>query len=79
MAYFAIFPDYKIEINEIIEKDSLICTPGYASGQYRNRQNKNNINYWRILTVWKTITSANKIEQWQIYADNLIVTNNNKK
>jgi hypothetical protein len=73
IAYFAMFPDYKIEINEVFEKDSLICILGYASGTYRNIQNENNSNYWRIPAAWKAIVADNKIKQWQVYADNIIV------
>jgi ketosteroid isomerase-like protein len=71
--YFALFPDYKIEINEFFEKDSLICMFGYASGTYKNLHNEKKSNYWRIPAAWKVITEDHKIKQWQVYADNLIV------
>ena len=45
IAYFAMFPDYKIEINEIVEKDPLICMFGYASGTYKNIKTKDNSNF----------------------------------
>ena len=73
IAYFAMFPDYKIEINEIFEKDSLICILGYASGTYKGIQNENNSNYWRIPAAWTAVVLDSKIKQWQVYADNLIV------
>jgi ketosteroid isomerase-like protein len=72
-AYFALFPDYKIEINEIVEKDSLICILGYASGTYKGIEKEHKNNYWRIPAAWTAIVSDNKIKQWQVYADNLIV------
>jgi ketosteroid isomerase-like protein len=73
IAYFTMFPDYKIEINEIFEKDSLICIIGYASGTYNGIQDENNTNYWRIPAAWTAIITENKIKQWQVYADNIIV------
>jgi ketosteroid isomerase-like protein len=73
IGYFALFPDYKIEINEILEKDSLICAIGYASGTYKNLKNKNNSNHWRIPAAWSAIVKDNKIKVWQVYADNIIV------
>lgn len=73
IAYFAMFPDYKIEINEIFEKDSLICIIGYASGTYNGIQDENNTNYWRIPAAWTAIITDNQIKQWQVYADNIIV------
>lgn len=73
IGYFDLFPDYKIEINEILKKDSLICILGYASGTYRNLTNENNSNHWRIPAAWTMIVKDNKIKQWQVYADNIIV------
>ena len=71
--YFAMFPDYKIEVNEIFEKDSLICMLGYAGGTYKKLKNENNSNYWRVPAAWRCIVKDNKILQWQVYADNIIV------
>jgi ketosteroid isomerase-like protein len=73
ISYFSIFPDYKIEIMEIFEKESLICILGYASGTYKGIQNENNSNYWRIPAAWTAIVSDKKIKQWQVYADNIII------
>lgn len=72
-AYFAMFPDYKIEINDIVEKGSLICLFGYASGTYKSEQSENKSNYWRVPAAWRAIVADNKIKQWQVFADNLIV------
>jgi hypothetical protein len=57
----------------ILEKDSLICILGYASGTYMNLKNKDNSNFWKIPVALKAIVKDNHIMQWQIYADNLIV------
>jgi len=73
IGYFGLFPDYKIEINEIFEKDSLVCILGYASGTYKNLTNENNSNYWRIPAAWMAILEDNHIKKWQVYADNIIV------
>ncbi len=74
MGYFALFPDYNIEINEILENDSLIYMFGYASGTYKNLINKDNSNFWRIPAAWRVIVKGDQIKRWQIYADNIIVT-----
>jgi ketosteroid isomerase-like protein len=71
--YFNLFPDYKIEINEIFEKESLICMTGYASGTYKNLKNKDNTNYWRVPAAWTAIIEENHVKQWQVYADNILV------
>jgi ketosteroid isomerase-like protein len=71
--YFGLFPDYKIEVNEIIEKDSLFCIFGYASGTYKNLKNKDNSNYWKNPIALTAIIKDSHIKQWQIYTDNIIV------
>jgi len=73
IAYFAMFPDYKIEINDLVKKDSLICVFGYASGTYKDIKTNDNSNYWRIPAAWTAVVLDNKLKQWQVYADNLIV------
>ena len=81
--YFKLFPDYKIEIEDIFEKSELVCLLGYASGTYRNLQNETKCNHWRIPAAWKAIVYKNQIKQWQVYADNIIVmdiiNSNNKQ
>ncbi len=71
--YFKMFPDYKIEINDTIENDSIISLFGYASGTYKNLKNKENSNFWRIPAAWKAIVKDDKLKLWQVYADNIIV------
>lgn len=71
--YFIMFPDYKIEIADILQKEDLVCILGYASGTYKNLKNKENSNYWRIPAAWTAIIKDNHIKQWQVYADNIIV------
>ncbi len=45
MGYFTLFPDYKIEVTQTIEKGSFICILGYASAAYKNLKNKENSIY----------------------------------
>ena len=71
--YFEMFPDYKIEIEEITERDSMIFAFGYAGGTYKNIKNEANSNYWRIPAAWKAVVKDGKIKLWQVYADNSVV------
>jgi ketosteroid isomerase-like protein len=71
--YFKLFPDYKIEIEDIFEKEESVCLFGHAGGTYRNIQDDANSNYWRVPAAWKAIVRNNLIKQWQVYADNISV------
>ncbi len=73
IGYFELFPDYKIEVNEIIENGSLLCILGYASGTYKNIKDEKNRYHWRIPAAWSAIVDDNKIKKWQVYADNSVV------
>jgi len=70
--YFVLFPDYRIDIEEIVEKDSLISLFGFASATYTNKVT-NSSQFWRIPAAWKAIVVNNMIKLWQVYADNSIV------
>jgi len=71
--YFTMFPDYKIEIDDIFEKENSFCILGYAGGTYKNVKNDENSSYWRIPAAWRAIIIHNQVKQWQVYADNIIV------
>ena len=71
--YFKWFPDYKIEIEEIYQKDATFCMLGHASGTYKNLHDNDNSNYWRVPAAWKAIITDNQVKHWQVYADNIIV------
>jgi ketosteroid isomerase-like protein len=70
--YLQLFPDYKIEIAEILANDETIAAFGFASGTYKGKTTDNNENYWRLPASWKAIVSDNKIKLWQVYADTKI-------
>jgi len=67
--YYELFPDYQIEISDIIENVSTIGLFGYVSATYKNLTNKLNSNFWRIPASWKAIVKNNKIKHWQVYCD----------
>jgi ketosteroid isomerase-like protein len=70
--YFALFADYRIEIEESIEKGSLVCLFGYASATYIDGKTKEH-HFWRIPAAWKAIVENKQISHWQVYADNSVV------
>lgn len=80
-AYFELFPDYSIEIaNILVEKES-VGIFGYASGTFKNLKDTTGSNYWRIPAAWKGIIRNNLIVYWQVYCDyapiNDIIRRNN--
>lgn len=69
ISYFMMFPDYKIEIINIIESELVVGIFGYASGTFRGLKDENNSNYYRIPAAWKVIVIEGKIKHWQVYCE----------
>ena len=67
ITHMTMFPDYKIEIIEIIENDGIIGIFGYASGTYKDLKDTMNSNYYRIPAAWKV--NEGKIKHWQVYCE----------
>ena len=70
--YFQLFPDYKIEITDIIQNNDTLAVFGFAGGTFKGIRTDKNFNFWRIPASWKVIVSDHKIKQWQVYADTKI-------
>jgi hypothetical protein len=72
--YFNLFPNYTIEITDILQNDSIIVLLGYASGTYKPDNKSSDIaRHWRIPASWKVMITGGQIKLWQVYADNSVV------
>ena len=79
--YFETFPDYSIELSNILVDKEYAGIFGYASGTYRNLKDPAGSNHWRIPAAWRAIIQNNLIVYWQVYCDytpiNEIIRRNN--
>lgn len=78
IGYFQLFPDYKIEVTEILTYGDIVAAFGFASGTFQGKKE----NYWKLPASWKAIIKNDKIQLWQVYADSKIpfdIVNKNKK
>ena len=67
--YYKLFPDYHIEINDVLVKNDIVVVTGYANATYKNLKHESKDNSWIIPACFKAIIKDNKIELWQIFAD----------
>jgi ketosteroid isomerase-like protein len=67
--YFRMFPDYNIEVTDVIEGDGIIGIFGYASGTYLGDEEESGYNYWEAPASWKVKVKEGKIRHWQVYCD----------
>jgi ketosteroid isomerase-like protein len=63
--YFALFPDYRIEVESAASQDSVALACGFASATHAASQKT-----WRIPAAWRAIVKDGQIAEWQVYADN---------
>ena len=70
--YFAWFPDYKIEVDTLLEQDDTVVLLGYAGGTYQGRHRKDGRYTWRLPAAWRVVVADEKIAVWQVYADSKI-------
>jgi len=70
--YFVLFPDYTIEVEDVLERDELVAVFGYASATYKGLT-ENRTNFWRLPAAWKSIVEGGKIKLWQVYADYALI------
>lgn len=69
--YFEWFPDYLIEISEIIETENTIAVFGFASGAYHGEKEKDG-RFWRLPAAWRVVVENGKVKVWQVYCDSKI-------
>ena len=65
VGYFALFPDYRIEVDAMTSAGELVMSSGWASATLRGSGHA-----WRIPAAWRATVAANRIAEWQVYADN---------
>lgn len=67
--FYKLFPDYHMEVNEVITKNDIVLVTGLASGTYKNLKHEDKDTGWIVPACWKAIIKDEKIELWQIFAD----------
>jgi hypothetical protein len=67
--YYQMFPDYSVDITDIVDDTLVIGLFGYASGTYKINKNKTNSNFWKTPAAWKVIVENKKIKHWQVFCD----------
>ena len=67
--YFEMFPDYKIEIENIIQDKEIVGAFGTATGTYNGKRGLVPQNIIKMPAAWRAIIKDSKIKLWQVYAD----------
>lgn len=67
--YFRMFPDYRVEVESILQDGNLVAAFGSASGTYNGKRGLVPANRIEMPAAWKAIVENGKVKLWQVYAD----------
>jgi len=67
--YFQMFPDFRIEVECLLQDGNLVAAFGRASGTYNGKRGLVPANRIEMPAAWKAIVEDGKIKFWQVYAD----------
>jgi ketosteroid isomerase-like protein len=67
--YFRMFPDYKIEIQNLLQDGEIVAVFGSASGTFNGKRGLVPENRIEMPAAWRAIVEKDKIKRWQVYAD----------
>ncbi len=67
--YFQMFPDYKVEVESVLEGGTLVAAFGSASGTYNGNRGMIPANKIEMPAAWRAIVENGKVKVWQVYAD----------
>lgn len=72
IGYFEWFPDYLIDVTDVLVDGNKVAIFGFASGTYRGEKTADNRYYYRLPAAWKVVVEEGKVKLWQVFADSKI-------
>ncbi len=70
--YLQWFPDYTIDVEQLIRNSDTVAIFGYASGTFHQLKGDTTKAHWRLPACWRAVLQRGKISLWQVYADTQI-------
>ncbi len=65
--YFAMFPDYSVQVEDLLSSGNVVAMFGTARGTYAAQGSKAR---WEIPAAWKAVVRHGRVLEWRVYADN---------
>lgn len=67
--YLAMFPDYRIEVSEILSDAQTVVLLGSACATFSTDGTLRPENHWSVPTAWRAVLRDDRIAVWQVFAD----------
>ena len=71
LGYFAMFPDYTIEVQQVVADASVVIVVGSARGAYSSGgRSAEPVDPWSMPAAWRAVVTRGRVAVWQVFADN---------
>lgn len=67
--YFSWFPDYRIEVANIVATEDVVAIFGHASGSFSGKAPDPRLAAWRLPAAWKAVVRDGQLAEWRVYCD----------
>jgi ketosteroid isomerase-like protein len=67
--YFAMVPDYRIDVEETVGSGDVVVLLGIASGTYAVDGELEPQNRWETPAAWKAVVRDDRVAEWRVWAD----------
>jgi ketosteroid isomerase-like protein len=68
--YFAMVPDYQIDVAQAFAEGPDVVLLGSAGGTYSRHGEVEPANAWRTPAAWHAVVRDSLVAEWQVFADN---------
>ena len=67
--YFAMVPDFRIELTDTMSKGDVVALFGVAEGTFVQDGKLDRSNHWRVQAAWRVVVKGEKVAVWQLYVN----------
>jgi ketosteroid isomerase-like protein len=68
--YFRWFPDYRVELEQMVARGDLVLLCGIAHATYGASAAPRPDDHWSAPAAWRAMVREGRIAEWQVYCDN---------
>ena len=66
--YFAMVPDFQIEVTDRFHRKNVVVLLGRASGTFVQSGKLRPENHWSVPAAWRVVVESESVAVWQLYA-----------
>jgi ketosteroid isomerase-like protein len=67
--YFAMVPDFRIEVRETFARNNVVVMVGTAFGTFSRNVSLDAENHWSVPAAWRVVVEDDRVATWQLYVN----------